>query len=203
MYFLGLEGSANKLGVGIISSEKKILANLRRTFIPKTGQGFLPVETASHHFLNIIELIDQALCESKIYISNLTAVCFTKGSIVLDLLLYFIIGPGMGAPLQVVAIVARMLSLLLNLPLVPVNHCIAHIEMGIFICKMKNPIVLYVSGGNSQIIAFKQGKYRIFGETLDIAAGNCIDRAARALGISNNPNPGYNFELVARSFIFH
>lgn len=50
------------------------------------------------------------------------------------------------------------------------------IEMGRLITKANNPTVLYVSGGNTQIIAYSRQRYRIFGETIDIAVGNCLDR---------------------------
>ena len=63
----------------------------------------------------------------------------------------------------------------------------------------KNPIVLYVSGGNTQIIAYSQKRYRIFGETIDIAVGNCLDRFARLLKLSNYPSPGYNIEQLAKN----
>lgn len=63
-------------------------------------------------------------------------------------------GPGMGAPLTAVALVARVLSLLWKKPLVGVNHCIGHIEMGRMITGADNPVVLYVSGGNTQVIAY-------------------------------------------------
>lgn len=104
----------------------------------------------------------------------------------------------MGAPLISVALVARMLSLLWKIPLIPVNHCIGHIEMGRTITKAINPVILYVSGGNTQIIAYSQKKYRIFGETLDIAVGNCLDRFARIIGLSNDPSPGFNIEQYAK-----
>lgn len=104
----------------------------------------------------------------------------------------------MAAPLIVCATVCRVLSLYYKKPLVPVNHCIAHIEMGRFITNAYNPIILYVSGGNTQIIAYNDCKYRIFGETLDVAVGNCIDRFARLMNISNDPSPGYNVEMLAR-----
>jgi N6-L-threonylcarbamoyladenine synthase len=69
------------------------------------------------------------------------------------------LGPGMGGPLTVVAIVARTLSLLWNVPLVGVNHCIGHIEMGRMITGAKNPVVLYVSGGNTQVIAYAEHRW--------------------------------------------
>ena len=70
--------------------------------------------------------------------------------------------------------------------------------MGREITGAMNPVVLYVSGGNTQVIAFASQRYRIFGETLDIAVGNCLDRFARTLKISNDPAPGYNIEQMAR-----
>lgn len=72
------------------------------------------------------------------------------------------------------------------------------IEMGRTITGATNPIVLYVSGGNTQVIAYTSQRYRIFGETLDIAVGNCLDRFARTLCIPNDPAPGYNIEQMAK-----
>jgi hypothetical protein len=74
------------------------------------------------------------------------------------------------------------------------------IEMGREITGAKNPVVLYVSGGNTQVIAYSRQCYRIFGETLDIAVGNCLDRFARVLNLSNSPSPGYNIEQEAKWF---
>lgn len=72
------------------------------------------------------------------------------------------------------------------------------IEMGREITNALNPVVLYVSGGNTQVIAYASQRYRIFGEALDIAVGNCLDRFARTLRISNDPAPGYNIEQMAK-----
>lgn len=74
----------------------------------------------------------------------------------------------------------------------------ADIEMGREITGAQNPVMLYVSGGNTQVIAYASQRYRIFGETLDIAVGNCLDRFARTLRISNDPAPGYNIEQMAK-----
>ena len=104
----------------------------------------------------------------------------------------------MGAPLQAVSLIARTLSLLYKKPLVGVNHCVGHIEMGRTITGARNPVVLYVSGGNTQVIAYSAQRYRIFGETLDIAVGNCLDRFARVISLSNDPSPGQNIEMEAR-----
>ena len=118
-------------------------------------------------------------------LDDITIICYTKG-------------PGMAGPLCVGALVARTLSILYNKPIVGVNHCIGHIEMGRLVTKARNPTILYVSGGNTQVIAYSQKRYRIFGETLDIAVGNCLDRFARIINLSNDPSPGYNIEQMAK-----
>ncbi|KAI8381118.1 Gcp-like domain-containing protein [Radiomyces spectabilis] len=185
---VGFEGSANKLGVGIIRHENgkvDVLANIRDTYITPPGQGFLPRDTAQHHRDCILKVLRQALDQANVTHKDVDVICFTKG-------------PGMGAPLVSVAVVARTLSLLWGKPLVGVNHCIGHIEMGREVTGAQNPVVLYVSGGNTQVIAYSQQRYRIFGETLDIAIGNCLDRFARILNLSNDPSPGYNIEQYAK-----
>lgn len=103
----------------------------------------------------------------------------------------------MGPPLNICALVARTLSLLYNIPIIDVNHCIGHIQMGRLATGIQHPTVLYVSGGNSQVIAYSANRYRIFGQALDIAVGNCLDRFARIANISNDPAPGYNIEKLA------
>jgi N6-L-threonylcarbamoyladenine synthase len=70
--------------------------------------------------------------------------------------------------------------------------------MGRSLTNICDPVVLYVSGGNTQILAYSLKRYRIFGETIDIAVGNCLDRFARILGLSNDPSPGYNIEQMAK-----
>ncbi|KAI3323157.1 glycoprotease [Xylariaceae sp. AK1471] len=187
---LGCEGSANKLGIGIIAHDlttgkSSILANIRHTFSSPPGTGFLPKDTAKHHRSFFVQIARSAMRAAGVSPAQLSCICYTKG-------------PGMGAPLQSVAIAVRTLSLLWDKPLVGVNHCVGHIEMGREITGANNPVVLYVSGGNTQVIAYAEQRYRIFGETLDIAVGNCLDRFARTLAISNDPAPGYNIEQLAK-----
>lgn len=116
MIAIGLEGSANKLGVGLILHPPKggpaqILANIRHTFVSPPGEGFLPKDTAKHHRSWVVRLVKQAMKEAHLSIDDISCVCYTKG-------------PGMGAPLQSVAVAARMLSLLWGKELVGVNHCV-------------------------------------------------------------------------------
>ncbi|XP_060080292.1 probable tRNA N6-adenosine threonylcarbamoyltransferase [Ylistrum balloti] len=181
---IGFEGSANKIGIGIIK-DGEVLSNPRHTYITPPGQGFLPRDTAIHHRKHILDVLRQALKEANIEPKDLDVVCYTKG-------------PGMAAPLVSVAVVARTVAQLWRKPIIGVNHCIGHIEMGRLITGANNPAVLYVSGGNTQVIAYSQQRYRIFGETIDIAVGNCLDRFARVLKLSNDPSPGYNIEQLAK-----
>lgn len=182
---LGIEGSANKIGVGIVTLSGDILSNPRHTYITPPGHGFLPRETAHHHLHHLLPLVRSSLSSAGLSPSSLDCLCYTRG-------------PGMGAPLQVGALAARVLSKLWDKPLVAVNHCVAHIEMGRAVTGAEDPVVLYVSGGNTQVIAYSEGRYRIFGETIDIAVGNCLDRFARVLELSNDPSPGYNIEQLAK-----
>lgn len=183
---IGFEGSANKLGIGIVR-DGEVLSNPRRTYVTPPGEGFLPRETGEHHQKYVLEVLRQALKEANLERpeKEIDAVAYTKG-------------PGMGSPLVSVAVVARTVAQLWHKPIIGVNHCIGHIEMGRRITGARNPVVLYVSGGNTQVIAYAQRRYRIFGETIDVAVGNCLDRFARVLRLSNDPSPGFNVEQMAK-----
>jgi N6-L-threonylcarbamoyladenine synthase len=186
---IGIEGSANKIGAGIVRYKEgtyEILSNPRKTYITPAGQGFLPRETAWHHQKHVNAIVRAALDEANISPEDIDCICYTKG-------------PGMGGPLVSCATCARILSLLWNKPLVGVNHCVGHIEMGRVATGCRNPVVLYVSGGNTQVIAHSNRRYQIFGETIDIAVGNCLDRFARCIGLSNDPSPGFNIEQLAKT----
>jgi N6-L-threonylcarbamoyladenine synthase len=116
MIAIGLEGSANKIGVGVISHPGPnrppiILANLRHTYVSPPGEGFLPKDTAIHHRAWVVRLIKQAVRQAGVKVEDIDCICYTKG-------------PGMGAPLQSVALAARTISLLWGKPMVGVNHCV-------------------------------------------------------------------------------
>lgn len=182
---IGFEGSANKISVGVVRDDGMILSCVRETYVPERGRGFLPRETARHHASRVVAIASEAMRVANVDVSELNAVCFTKG-------------PGMGGPLSVTATCARTLALAHDKPLVGVNHCVAHIEMGRLVTTCDDPVILYVSGGNTQVIAYGERRYRIFGETIDIAVGNMLDRFARVVGLSNDPAPGYNIEQEAK-----
>lgn len=125
MIAIGLEGSANKLGVGLIlhpddGGAAQVLSNIRHTFVSPPGEGFLPKDTAKHHRAWVVNLVKRALKEAQVTVNDVDCICYTKG-------------PGMGAPLQSVAVAARMLSLLWGKELVGVNHCVGRTFLRFFI----------------------------------------------------------------------
>jgi N6-L-threonylcarbamoyladenine synthase len=85
--------------------------------------------------------------------------------------------------------VARSIAAYYRLPLVPVNHAIGHIEIGILTTGAKDPLVVLVSGGHTAIAAFSGGRWRIFGETEDITIGNLYDMFARELDLPSPAGP--------------
>ncbi len=172
MIVLGIEGTAHTVGVGI-ASEDKILANVSDMYRPPEG-GIHPREAANHHVKYLPELIKKAFENANITPEEIDGVAFSQG-------------PGLGPCLRTVATAARIISQKLNVPIVGVNHCVAHLEIGRFTTGAEDPVMLYVSGGNTQIISYSNGRYRVFGETLDIGIGNMLDKLARDMGI---PFPG-------------
>jgi N6-L-threonylcarbamoyladenine synthase len=94
-------------------------------------------------------------------------------------------GPGLGPCLRVGAVVSRALAGFHKKPLVPVNHALGHVELGALLTGAKDPLVLLVSGGHSMILAFARGRWRVFGETLDITVGQLLDQFGRELGFAS------------------
>jgi len=167
---LGIESTAHTFGIGIVSNGK-IIANVKDSYVTEKG-GIIPIEAAKHHEKVCGDILKKALEEAKINeneIKKIDAIAFSQG-------------PGLAPCLLVGLNFVKKLARKLKLPVVPVNHCISHLEIG-RLTGCKNPVLLYASGANTQIISYAAGKYRIFGETLDIGAGNFIDTFARYAGI--------------------
>lgn len=163
---MGIESTADNLGIGIASSDGIILANIVKVHVPKEG-GIHPREAARHHSEYIGETISRALEQAKMKINEVDLIAFSQG-------------PGLGPCLRTGATAARAISSYLKKPLIGVNHCVSHIEIGRLATKANDPLTLYVSGGNTLVSGYESGRYRIYGETLDIAIGNCLDTFARA-----------------------
>ena len=154
-YCLGIESSADDFGVGIAAFNGEILANKSDSYIPVEG-GIHPREAARHHSEVADKVVKEALTAAGLKPRELSVIAFSQG-------------PGLGPSLRTGATVARALASYLQIPLVGVNHSVAHIEIGKLKTGAKDPVTLYVSGGNTMVIAFESGRYRVFGETLDIA----------------------------------
>ncbi|MBP2172905.1 bifunctional N(6)-L-threonylcarbamoyladenine synthase/serine/threonine protein kinase [Methanococcus voltae] len=168
---LGLEGTAEKTGVGIVTEDGEVLYNNTIIYKPPL-QGINPREAADHHAETFIKLLKDAF--NNVNPKDIDLVAFSQG-------------PGLGPSLRVTATAGRALALSLNKPIIGVNHCVGHVEIGKLTTPAKDPLTLYVSGGNTQILAYVGNKYRVIGETHDIAIGNCLDQFARSCGL---PHPG-------------
>lgn len=181
-YCLGLESTAHTFGAGIVDFDGNVHTVVNNTFVPETG-GLHPREVAEHHARHFSDVIQRALNEASVKMGELALVAYSQG-------------PGLGACLRVGALVSRTLSQVLDIPLVGVNHCVGHVEIGRLECHLDDPLTLYVSGGNTIVTAFQCGRYQIFGETLDIAIGNMIDAFARKAGLAHPGGP--KIEKLAR-----
>jgi len=172
---LGVESTADNLGIGIVTGDGEVLANITKIHVPEEG-GIHPREAARHHSENIGSTIRKALDTAEITAKELDIISFSQG-------------PGLGPCLRTGATSARALATYLKKPLIGVNHCVAHIEIGRVTTGAEDPLTLYVSGGNTIVSGYESERYRIFGETLDIAIGNCLDTFARAAGLEYPGGP--------------
>jgi glycoprotease/Kae1 family metallohydrolase len=176
MIVVGIESSAHTFGVGIIENGK-IIANEKEMF--KIGiTGMIPAELSEFHSKNALNVIKRAFDSADISPKEIDGVAYTYG-------------PGMGGCLQIGQLSAMALSKKLKIPIVMVNHALAHVEIAKYFAKQKNPIALYVSGGNSQILKITQKPYKhytVMGETFDIGIGNMLDTLARSMKL--NPSWG-------------
>ncbi|MCX6685201.1 MAG: bifunctional N(6)-L-threonylcarbamoyladenine synthase/serine/threonine protein kinase [Methanoregula sp.] len=164
---LGIEGTAWNLSAAVFDTD--LISLVSRPYLPPHG-GIHPREAAQHHASVMNTVISSVLSHPE----KITGIAFSQG-------------PGLGPCLRTVATAARSLSLALNVPLAGVNHCVAHVEIGRFATGCRDPVVLYASGANTQVIGYLNGRYRIFGETLDIGIGNALDKFARSKDL---PHPG-------------
>lgn len=181
---LSIESTAHTFGVGLMNDKGKILANAKDVYTTAKG-GIVPMEAAAHHAKVKEKVLEEALNESGLNLKDIDLIAYSCG-------------PGLAPCLLQGLRLAKHLAKKYKLPLVPVNHCIAHLEIGKVLCKTKDPVLLYTSGANTQVISYAAGRYRIFGETLDIGIGNFLDAFARYCGIGFPGGPRIE-ELAAKS----
>ena len=166
---LGIESTAHTFGVSVVR-DGKILSNIKDSYTTADGEGgMIPLEVREHHERISDKLFQEALKEAKVKKESIEAIAFSNA-------------PGLAPCLLAGKEFVKKKAEELKVPIVNVNHCIAHLEIGETV-GAKDPVMLYASGANTQIIAYEAGKYRVFGETLDLGVGNFIDTVARYMGL--------------------
>jgi len=172
---LGIECTAHTLGVGMVRGGK-VLSNAADVYKPK-GEGILPRKAADHHAEVFGAVLQQSLADAKIRMEDVGLIAFSQG-------------PGIGSPLAVGISGARYLAHRFGKKIIGVNHCFAHIAISERLTGLNDPLVLYLSGGNSQILVrrdaghgTRDSDWHVLGETLDIGIGNLFDSFGRAIGL--------------------
>ncbi|HYC80028.1 MAG TPA: tRNA (adenosine(37)-N6)-threonylcarbamoyltransferase complex transferase subunit TsaD [Candidatus Binatia bacterium] len=176
---LAIETSCDETAAAVIK-DGKILSSIiasQADLHSKYG-GVVPEVAAREHVPTIIPTIDLALKEAKIKLNDIGVVAVTKG-------------PGLATSLHVGIDAAKTLALVLNKPLLPVNHMEAHIYANFVEPETDFPaLILIVSGGHTLLVLMKKhGQYEILGETMDDAAGEAFDKTAKLLGLGYPGGP--------------
>jgi N6-L-threonylcarbamoyladenine synthase len=172
MLCLGIESTAHTFGCSVIDSRGKILSDARDVYKAPEGSGIHPREASRHHMEVSPDILRNALKSGNVTIKDIDIVGYSAG-------------PGLGPCLRVGAVIARTVAGFYKKPLVPVNHALGHIELGAMLTGASDPLVLLVSGGHTMTLAFSHGRWRVFGETLDITVGQLLDQFGRALGFAS------------------
>ncbi len=188
MLCLGIESTAHTFSCSVVelaNGKGKILSDVRSVYKPPEGSGIHPREASRHHAEQSADVLKEALKTANVKISEVDAVAYSAG-------------PGLGPCLRVGAVVARCLAGYYKKPIIPVNHAVGHLDLGMLLTGAKDPLVLLVSGGHSMILALSNKRWRVFGETLDITIGQLLDQFGRAMGFAS-PCGARIEELAANS----
>lgn len=180
-YILGIESSCDDTSAAVICDDILLSNVIASQQVHENYGGVVPELASRAHQENIVPVVSEALRQAGIKKEDLSAIAFTRG-------------PGLLGSLLVGTSFAKGLAMVLNIPLVDVNHLHAHV-LSHFI--RRNPddevpefpfMCLLVSGGNSQIVlARSPGDMEILGKTIDDAAGEAFDKCAKLMGL---PYPG-------------
>jgi N6-L-threonylcarbamoyladenine synthase len=185
MLCLGIESTAHTFGCSVVDSKGKVLSDERDVYKAPEGSGIHPREASRHHMEASSAVLQQSLQSAGVPIKDIDIVGYSAG-------------PGLGPCLRVGAVVARTVAGFYKKPLVPVNHALGHLELGAMLTGASDPLALLVSGGHTMILAFSHGRWRVFGETLDITVGQLLDQFGRALGFAS-PCGGRIEQLAVQS----
>ncbi|MEK6899798.1 MAG: UGMP family protein, partial [Nanoarchaeota archaeon] len=182
MMILGVESTAHTFGVGIVNDKGKVFANVKDSYTSK-NIGMIPHEIAEHHQKVADKVLKEALKEAKIDWEDIEFIAYSAG-------------PGLDPALWKGYAIVREWAKIYGKRLVGVNHCCAHLSIGKVWNKLKDPVYIYVSGVNTQVVIQEAGKYRVMGETLDIGLGNMLDKLGRILELGFPAGP--KIEELAR-----
>lgn len=178
LYILGIETSCDETAVAIIKNGREIVANVVASQIEshKRFGGVVPEIASRHHVEQLTIVLEEALHQAKLEISDMDAIAVTEG-------------PGLVGALLIGVNAAKALAFAHNIPLVAVHHIAGHIYANRLVKEMKFPLLaLVVSGGHTELVYMKEhGHFEVIGETRDDAAGEAYDKVARVL---NMPYPG-------------
>ena len=173
MITLCLEATAHTAALGVIDDKGKILADARDMYKTEK-EGLIPLDVAKHHNKVFPELLKEVL--NKVDSKDIDIISFSQG-------------PGLSPCLLEGMRFAKDLSKKFNIPLIPVSHLVAHLEIGKLFTKAKDPVFILATGANTQIIFFEEDRYHISGETLDIGLGNALDKFGRKIGLGFPAGP--------------
>ncbi|ELZ21988.1 bifunctional N(6)-L-threonylcarbamoyladenine synthase/serine/threonine protein kinase [Natrinema limicola] len=178
---LGIEGTAWAASAALFDAETDDVVIETDAYQPESG-GIHPREASEHMHDAIPEVVGRVLEHARETHDGppseppVDAVAFSRG-------------PGLGPCLRVVGTAARALSQVLEVPLVGVNHMVAHLEIGRHTSGFDSPVCLNASGANAHLLAYRNGRYRVLGETMDTGVGNSIDKFTRHVGWSHPGGP--------------
>jgi N6-L-threonylcarbamoyladenine synthase/protein kinase Bud32 len=186
MRVLGIEGTAWAASAAVFETDTLGTASDDHVFIetdayqPASG-GIHPREAAEHMGEKIPQVVETA-------IEHARARAATDGEPPIDAVA-FSRGPGLGPCLRIVATAARAVAQRFEVPLAGVNHMVAHLEVGRHRSGFASPVCLNASGANAHVLGYRNGRYRVLGETMDTGAGNAIDKFTRHIGWQHPGGP--------------
>ncbi|WP_129112693.1 bifunctional N(6)-L-threonylcarbamoyladenine synthase/serine/threonine protein kinase [Halegenticoccus tardaugens] len=178
MRVLGIEGTAWAASAAVFDAETDSVFIESDPYQPDSG-GIHPREAAEHMGEAVPRVVEAALAHADGLAGGrdgIDAVAFSRG-------------PGLGPCLRVVGTAARALAGALDVPLVGVNHMVAHLEIGRHGSGFDSPICLNASGANAHLLGYHDGRYRVLGETMDTGVGNAIDKFTRHVGWTHPGGP--------------
>lgn len=176
MMCLGLEGTAHTIAASIVTDKDEILSDVRCMYTTKKT-GIIPKDAANYIEGKRDFIVKEALTQADLSFEDIDIIAFSQG-------------PGLAPSLLVTLKLAKELAIKNNKPLIGVNHLAAHLNSGFLFCKeIKDPVYVFVSGANTQIIALESKKYRVFGETLSIGLGNALDKFGRSASLGFPAGP--------------